>query len=155
MTAVEILRRAKAAGVRLYVDAGRIVATPKSAITDELRALIRAHKPALLEVLAHDVPGADAPVADVAQFAEGGGDGYPAYESRRQRVAAMLEARPEARYALVVDESDPTYPGCVVLGVGIRSQDGTIRTCDLIVPQERHDGFAIIDLIDRHGGTLH
>lgn len=162
MTAGEILDKVKAAGISLYVDAGRIVATPRAAMTDELRGLIRANKLTLVAALnattatqSVAVEGQVARVADVAQFPDDGRLGSPALESRRRRVTALLKVHPGARYAVVVDEEDPAYPGCVVLAVGLRGDAGVIHTCDLIVPRERYDGFAIIDLIDRHSGVLH
>jgi tubulysin polyketide synthase-like protein len=49
-----ILDTLKAHGVRLTRDGGDLIATPKAALTDELRAMIRANKPELLEALAID-----------------------------------------------------------------------------------------------------
>ncbi|MEK6244037.1 MAG: hypothetical protein AABM33_05995 [Pseudomonadota bacterium] len=54
MTGPAILARVEAAGVRLRADSGRIVVAPREALTDELRALIRSNKPALLTALAPD-----------------------------------------------------------------------------------------------------
>ena len=51
MTPSAILDTLKAKGVRLTRDGGDLIATPRAALTDELRALIRQHKAELLEVL--------------------------------------------------------------------------------------------------------
>jgi len=76
-------------------------------------------------------------------------------KSRNERVTEMLETRPGISYAVAVDEQDSDYPGCVVLAVGIRGDAGSAITCDLIVPRERYDGFALLDLIERHGVAVH
>jgi hypothetical protein len=74
--------------------------------------------------------------------------------ARRKRVLAMFAARPGIRYALDGIEPDPRHPDCVVLGLGIRRSDGTIWTCDLLVPRERFDPFALLELIEGHGGAI-
>jgi hypothetical protein len=74
--------------------------------------------------------------------------------ARRKRVLAMFAARPGIRYALDGIEPDPRHPDCVVLGLGIRRSDGTIWTCDLLVPRDRFDPFALLELVERHGGAL-
>jgi hypothetical protein len=51
MTPGAILDTLKAHGVRLTRDGEDLIATPKAALTDELRALIREHKPELLEAV--------------------------------------------------------------------------------------------------------
>lgn len=73
-----------------------------------------------------------------------------ATEVRRSQVEAMLAARPGIRYALVTDEADEAYPGCVVLGIGIRGENGAISTADLIVPRESYDGYRLLELVERH-----
>jgi hypothetical protein len=54
MGAPDVLARLSARGVRLERDGAALVATPKAALTDELRALIRQHKPELLQALSGD-----------------------------------------------------------------------------------------------------
>ena len=71
-------------------------------------------------------------------------------ETRRARVLALLAGRPGVRYAVVTDEIDPTYPGWVVFGVGIRSDDGTFFVADLIVPRERYDDLDLLALVERN-----
>jgi hypothetical protein len=48
----DILAELRAAGIALSVDGGNLVATPKAALTDELRSLIRDHKAELVAELA-------------------------------------------------------------------------------------------------------
>jgi hypothetical protein len=70
--------------------------------------------------------------------------------ARRQRVLAMLSHQPGSRYAVVTDEADDLYPDCVVLGIGIRHDDRTIYTADLIVPRLSYDGMDVLELLQRH-----
>jgi hypothetical protein len=71
----------------------------------------------------------------------------PAAESRRQRVLAKLADNPARRIAVVCDaEGDP-----VPVAVAIRDKG----TCEVHIPAARFDPFALLDLVNRHGGTLH
>lgn len=51
MTAAAVLANLNAAGIRLEVREGALLASPRAALTDDARALIGAHKPALLVLL--------------------------------------------------------------------------------------------------------
>ena len=73
----------------------------------------------------------------------------PAAEARRQRVLAMLDAHPEARYALLTDTQ--AEPEAVLLTLAIRGR----ATCELRIPRDRYDPFLLLDLIERHGATVH
>ena len=73
----------------------------------------------------------------------------PAAEARRQRVLAMLEAHPGTRYAALTDMQ--TDREVVLLTLAIRGQ----ATCELLIPRDRYDPFLLLDLIERHGGTVH
>lgn len=73
----------------------------------------------------------------------------PAMEARRQRVLAMLAERPDIRYALITD--DQADPEAVILALAIRG----LGTCELCVPQTKFDPFVLLDLIERHGVSLH
>lgn len=184
MTAADLLQRVRAAGVHLSIEAGRIVASPRAAITEELRTLIRANKAALLEALSATEtplaatsatpttrrPGHVAHVADVALVQQGrheapsaaGGtlpgkddapDNAPGFEARRQRVLAMLADR-QVRYALLVDGD--AEPEAVILALAIRSgAGGGAVTCELRVPREKFDPYLLLDLVARHGATVH
>ena len=79
----------------------------------------------------------------------------PRAEARRQRALAMLRAQPEARRVLLSDDADQAYPGHVVLTVGLRTETGMLCTADLLVRRERYDGLAVLELFERHGGTVH
>lgn len=54
--AAEVLHHLAAAGVRLEVQGDALHASPREALTDETRALIRSNKPALLEILSGTAP---------------------------------------------------------------------------------------------------
>lgn len=129
MGAPDVLSRLSALGVRLTREGEAIRAAPKSALTDEARALIREHKSEILAALAA------APLPDLAA------------EARRQRVLAMLAERPGIRYAVVVDnpDTDPVILALAIQGVG---------TCELRIPRAKYDPFLLLDLIERHSGTV-
>ncbi len=133
MSAPDVLARLSVLGVRLTREGEAIRAAPRSALTDEARALIRAHKAEILVALREP---ADDPLPDAAM------------EARRQRVLAMLAQRPGIRYAVVVDNPD-TDP--VIVALGIRGQ----ATCELRIPRAKYDPFLLLDLIERHGVTMH
>ena len=70
-----------------------------------------------------------------------------AAQARRQRVLAKLAANPALRLAVVCDaEGDP-----VSVAVAIRDKG----TCEVLIPAARFDPFALLDLVERHGGTAH
>lgn len=53
MTLGAILAQLSAQGIRLQRDGGNLVVTPREALTDELRELIRDHKPELLQAISN------------------------------------------------------------------------------------------------------
>ena len=73
----------------------------------------------------------------------------PAAEARRQRVLQMLTEHPACRYAVITDtEADPE---AVLLTLAIRGR----ATCELRIPRDKYDPFLLLDLIKRHGETVH
>ena len=46
----DIVSKIRAMGVTLSVDGGNLIVRPKAAITDDLRSMIREHKPAILHI---------------------------------------------------------------------------------------------------------
>jgi len=71
----------------------------------------------------------------------------PAAEARRQRVLAVLAENPALRLAVVCDgEGDP-----VPVAIGIRDKG----TCEVHIPATRFDPIALLELVERHGGTVH
>ncbi len=61
----------------------------------------------------------------------------------------MLAASPGKWLAVGTDcNADPEY---VLLALAIRGK----ATCELRIPRERYDPFLLLDLIARHGGTVH
>lgn len=68
-------------------------------------------------------------------------------EARRHRVLAMLASDPSLRVAVICDgEGDP-----VPVAVGIRDKG----ICEVHIPAARFDPFALLDLVDRHGQSVH
>lgn len=73
----------------------------------------------------------------------------PRAEARRQRVLEILAENPTARYAVLTDtQADPE---AVLLTLAIRGQ----ATCEFRIPRARYDPFLLLDLIERHGATVH
>lgn len=131
MGAPDLLHALQGQGFKLWTEGGRLLVAPKARITEETRRLIREHKPELLAALAAD------PLPD------------PVAEARRQRVLELLAQNPTARYAVLTH--DPGDPEGVILTLAIRGQ----ATCELLIPRDRYDPFLLLDLIERHGGTVH
>lgn len=132
MGAPDLLHALQSQGLRVWAKGDRLLVAPKERITDETRALIREHKAELLQALSTD------PLPD------------PAAEARRQRVLAMLDENPAARYAVLTH--DPGAPDAVILTVAIRGR----AACELRIPREKYDPFLLLDLIERHSNaTVH
>ena len=83
---------------------------------------------------------------------ENAGRRDPAAEDRRKRVLDMLAARPESQRAVYCD--GVPVDGVVRIEVGIRYA-GRIETCTVEVQAERYDGLLLLDLVQRHSGTVH
>ena len=119
----DLIGRLALAGVRLsLVGPDRLAAEPRDALTEELRTLIREHKPELIEALA--------PVSQ-------------GQELRRQRVLAKLKAEPDKkRVAIFGPDADRDFVICTlaIRGVG---------TCELRIPRDRYDPWLILDAMAR------
>lgn len=72
-----------------------------------------------------------------------------AAEARCQRVLALLAEHPEARYATTTDMN--AAPGFALLTLAIRDR----ATVELLIPADKWDGVLFLDLLERHGGTIH
>lgn len=59
MSASSVLERLAVAGIALTPKDGGVIATPRSALTDELRDLIRANKPDIIKLLEGDYTTSD------------------------------------------------------------------------------------------------
>ena len=123
MGASDLLGRLALAGVRLsVVGPDKLAAEPREALTEELRTLIREHKPELIEALA--------PVSQ-------------GQELRRQRVLAKLKAEPDKKRVAIFDpDADRDFVICTlaIRGVG---------TCELRIPRDRYDPCLILDAMAR------
>lgn len=117
MPAADVLERLSACGVRLVRDGDALVAIPKQALNDELRALIRAHKAELLMAL---------PASP---------------EARRERAMAYLEEHPLVKRACFADVSSD--PDNVILTVVVRDPSSV---AEVAVSKDRFDAFALMDL---------
>lgn len=133
---VPVNRKAAADGVVLArTSSGTIKATGEQAAVTRWLPVLRENKPAILAALEETEDGT--PLCD------------PAVEARRQRVHAMLEARPGIRYAVLTDlKADPEV---VIVTLAIRGR----ATCELHIRRKKYDGVLLLELIERHGGTVH
>ncbi len=119
----DLIGRLALAGVRLsLVGPDKLAAEPREALTEELRTLIREHKPELIEAL---VP---------VSFGQ---------ELRRQRVLAKLKAEPDKQRAAIFDpDADQDF---VICTMAIRN----IGTCELRIPRDHYDPFLILEAMER------
>ena len=118
------LKRIAAAGIQIEAVGDKLRAT--GLLTDELRALIREHKPAILAELA------------------AANDGCPdaAREGRRSRALAMLATDPERRLAVVAERGDPAHVTVAVRNVAVG---------DIEIAGDRYDAFALLALMQQYG----
>lgn len=104
-----LLTQLRSAGLRLRAQGDQLLVEPKTALTDELRAMIRANKVTILGELL------------------GGGSAFsPAQEQARQTVLERLAAHPEVQRAIDARFEDD------VLIVALAVRD--IGTCELRIP---------------------
>ena len=119
-----IIEQCRCLGVRLRAEGGALAYdAPKGAMTSELAAALKAHKPDILAALAP--PDHLPPLS-------------PASASRRQKVLAML-ARDGGQYAALVE--DPNTDPVVM---ALATPDGT---CDVLIPRDRYDPFAVLAIV--------
>lgn len=138
MTPTAIIKQAHADGVMLVLSpTGNIKYSGKKEAVNRWLPIIREHKAELLGELRAANDGAYKALSD------------PASEARRQKVLALLRDSPGITYAVVTDtQSDPD---AVIVALAIRGR----ATCELLVPREKWDGLLLLDLIKRHGATVH
>jgi len=93
------------------------------------------------------VRGPLGPIGPSKRQASGNPLSAEAMERRRLRAVALLEANPERRLAVVCDdEGDPVPVAVAIRGKG---------TCEVHIPAARFGPFALLELVARHGGTVH
>jgi hypothetical protein len=123
------LARLREHGLRLHIAGEQLIVAPRSALTDELRALIRTQKRSILDELAG---------AFETQRA-----------ARQTKVEAELRARPELHVAFDVANADlhtgPGEPVSVVLAV---RHGEHILSGELHIPRERWDMALFLRTVD-------
>lgn len=72
-------------------------------------------------------------------------------EARRQKVIAMLEAAPALPRAIYVDDSSD--PHNIIVCVAVRHPIGA--TCEMLIPRDKYDPWALLELLQRHGQATH
>lgn len=136
MKPAAIIQEAAADGVILVrTSSGSLRATGEQAAVTRWLPVLRENKPGILAAL--EGAEGDPPQRD------------PAIEARRQRVLAMLEARPGTRYAVLTDLN--AAPGVVVVALAIRGR----ASCELHIPRDKYDGVLLLDLIEKYGVSVH
>lgn len=70
-------------------------------------------------------------------------------DERIAKMTAKLKTDPGLRYAM--EAHDKLEPDSVILTLAIRGK----AACEFRIPRERYDPFLLLDLIERHGGTIH
>jgi hypothetical protein len=141
--APDLLARLSALGVRLTREGDAIRAVPRSALTDEARSLIRAHKGELLAAL--NGPRTNPKHGDIARQS----GGHTPAETRQRNALAFLETHPNVRRACFVDvASDPAH---IILTVALREPWGAL---EVLVKREKFDRFALMELSLRYPDTV-
>ena len=135
MGARGVLARLSDSGLHLTLEGSAIRAAPKSALTDETRSLIRAHKAELIDVLSIGYSSEPSP--------------DPAAEKRRLEVLDMLAQDPTTRYAIATNTQADAE--AVLLTLAIRGK----ATCELRISRAKYDPFLLLDLVRRHSGAVH
>ncbi len=63
--------------------------------------------------------------------------------------------RPGIRFAVLTDSQADQEAVLLTLAIRGAMPDGGTVTCELAIPRAKYDPFLLLDLIERHGGTLH
>jgi hypothetical protein len=148
--AAAILDRLAKAGITVTANGDKLRLAPKRALTEDILALVRQHKPELLRALA-------APASPAQQLELANAPAIDPDAQAEARAAAELTERLQARMAdrpdfdLLVLADDNLLPDAVLVAVGRRGA----FTCVLRVDPERYDGLRLLELVGRHGGTIH
>ncbi len=121
----DLLHALERAGLHLSARDGALTVSPKSALTDETRELIRAHKTELIELLSHELP--------------------PPEEMSPQcrKALAMLESDPDLTRAVVTDTT--SMPDTVILAVAVRG----VGVGEIWISQDSYDGLAVLLMLER------
>lgn len=72
-------------------------------------------------------------------------------EARRQKVIAMLNAAPDTKRAIYVD--DASDPANIILAIAVRHPTGA--TCEMLVSKAECDVWRVMELVERHGQATH
>jgi hypothetical protein len=143
MTPATIIRNATADGVELRVSGGSLKASGDREALTRWLPIIRENKPEILSALqgaANDDSAQPAP-----PHADRGTDQDPRKDAERiAKVVATLEVDPALRYA--VDTHADVDLEEVILSVAVRGKG----TCEVRIPKSRYDGFALLELIEKH-----
>jgi hypothetical protein len=123
-----LLAQLRARGIEIE-PAGDGSVRVRGRLTDDLRTVIRANKPAILAELAANDSGIDVLIdSDVAR--------------RRAKALALLHAGPTRQIAIVAEAGDPAH-------VAIAIRGGVVG--EIEISSARYDAFALLALMQQHG----
>ncbi len=144
----EILDRLRHLGVNVRTDGSRLIVAPRDALTDELRTLIRQHKPALVAVLAlsaKEDPGGVRPATTDA-LAQSGRLEHEARERRRAQALRMLAEHPAQRIAFVAGEE---YWGGIAVMLAVRTPTARQVTGERVIDKSRWDPWLFAAMLEQ------
>jgi hypothetical protein len=169
---LDVLTKLQAEGITLSTDGGNLVATPKAALTDELRSLIRANKSQILAALAHpDLVGAPIPGVSyefAARLSSEDWKDLAAGDITAEQVQAFEKASKERttrppdlpltraqevrrQRVLAIQARDGTHYAMLVEYAGsdpvITALATPDRTCEVLIPKDRYDPFAVLEMV--------
>lgn len=108
MNAESLLRSLWAAGLRLRAEGNTICISPVGRLTDEQRALIRAHKPALLRLLSGGKVEPENQGNGKASSSSSGTPGQPTLKELAERVLERNRRQKAQRQQALVPTSSPS-----------------------------------------------
>jgi hypothetical protein len=129
---VTALARLREYGLRFTANGEMLLVEPRSALTDELRALIRSHKPAILQELAAERPPQ-----------------HPDLDRRQAHVERELAAHPEKRVAFDIGNASlrPESGEPVSVVLALRTAAGIVSG-ELHIPRDRFDPALFLSTLE-------
>ncbi|MBV5275630.1 MAG: hypothetical protein JZU52_18995 [Lamprocystis purpurea] len=139
MHALEVLTRLESFGVTVMASEGMVHVSPRAAVTDEVRDLVRTHKPALLSLLTRrPVPVPPLPEADAEAITEATDEcvAIRKFEAGESRTAAERAARSAMRVyrVLVAMGDDAPARWLTMLAPGCDLDQATADACGRFGP---------------------
>lgn len=129
MGAPDLIFELRRKGYSIHADGGYLDISPADNLPPELVQQLKQSKTAILTELQREAQ----------------------YEARRQKVIAMLDTAPDLPRAIHVDDSSD--PHNIIVCVAVRHP--TSATCEMLIPRDKYDPWALLELLMRHGQATH